>query len=348
LRPPESGEFVKWFANTFAEFTTLDFPNLRELGDFSTIEQNNARDGFCRFFNRVTLHENTVEKSVIDTEYENVHDREVAWYAAAEKLGFQRMPRIFQTRPLIMERLKGCHAWQIPHLTEREKRAVLADYLDSLEQLHRLDTAPTDKADIEQVYLVKTLERIRSVAGIIPVFSHETIVVNGRKCKNPFAGNDMEKGRETLLEFLPLLIPEKFTPIHGDATFSNTLIDDCLRVWFIDPRGYFYKPGIMGDPFYDFAKGYYSAVGHYDAFNRRKFKLYIDDETVEILMEPSAFSQTAESLFTERFTREMPRIRLLHALIWLSFSGYVRDDVDSVIGAFCLGLYWLQTAQEAS
>ena len=132
-------------------------------------------------------------------------------------------------------------------------------------------------------------------------------------------------------------------PIHGDATFSNTLVDDKLRVWFIDPRGSFAKPGIMGDEWYDFAKVYYSAVGGYDAFNRRKFKLHIDHETVEVLMEEPAFTLEARTIFPEYFGAEMGRIEVIHGLIWLALSGYARDDLDSAIGAFYLGLYWLET-----
>jgi len=38
---------------------------------------------------------------------------------------------------------------------------------------------------------------------------------------------------------------------------------------------------------------------------------------------------------------QMANIELLHGLIWLALSGYAKDDIDSVIGSFYLGLYWL-------
>jgi thiamine kinase-like enzyme len=142
---------------------------------------------------------------------------------------------------------------------------------------------------------------------------------------------------------MPKLQPERFVPIHGDATFSNTVIDDKLRVWFIDPRGYFVKPGIFGDARYDFAKVFYSAVGGYDAFNRRKFKLYVDNETVEILMEEPLFANAAREIFADYLGPDISKIEVLHGLIWLALTGYARDDVDSVIGAFYLGLYWLES-----
>ena len=98
----------------------------------------------------------------------------------------------------------------------------------------------------------------------------------------------------------------------------------------------------MGDPWYDFAKVYYSAVGGYDAFNRRKFKLHVDESTVEVLTETPRYARTAREIFTEYFGADLARIEILHGLIWLSLSGYVRDDIDSVIGSYYLGLYWLE------
>jgi hypothetical protein len=167
------------------------------------------------------------------------------------------------------------------------------------------------------------------------------MTVNGKKCRNVFS----EKYQGTIESLLPHLQPDFFCPIHGDATFSNTLVDDKLRSWFIDPRGYFSKSGIMGDPWYDFAKVYYSAIGGYDAFNRRKFKLHIDHETIEVLYEEPLYSGTALDIFSDYFGKDLARIEVLHGLIWLALSGYAKDDVDSVIASFYLGLYWLESGR---
>jgi len=138
-----------------------------------------------------------------------------------------------------------------------------------------------------------------------------------------------------------VLQTSQFTPIHGDPTFSNTIVDHNLKAWFIDPRGYFDKPGIYGDPMYDFAKVYYSAVGGYDNFNRRKFKLHIDEDTCEIIMPPPPTVDVAQSVFNELLPASVAKIELLHGLIWLALSGYAKDDIDSVIGSFYYGLYWV-------
>jgi hypothetical protein len=204
--------------------------------------------------------------------------------------------------------------------------------------LHDLGTQDADADDVRETYINKTLNRVNSVSKLIPNFTHDAVTVNGTKCKNIFH----EKHQHLFKEIADLLEPKYFTPIHGDPTFSNSLIDRNLRVWFIDPRGYFNKPGIWGDPTYDFAKVYYSAVGGYDSFNRRKFKLVIDSETVEILMEESKFTHAAEEIFKDYFKDDLKKIEVLHGLIWLALSGYAKDDIDSVIGSFYLGLYYLE------
>jgi hypothetical protein len=336
--PPPAGEFVRWLSETLPAFATLDCPDLKELGDFAAIETSNDRLGFSRFFNRVEMGETAVTKTVLDPRYQEVHDAEVAWYGEAARLGFRRIPKVLSTAPLVLERIRGLHAWQMTDLTPRERRAVLADGLDSLTALHDLGSAPADPAAVRDVYLTKTLARVASVSSLVPGFDRPSLNINGRKCRNPFA-----PAHAGLIEgLIGGLQPDRFTPIHGDPTFSNSLIDDKLRVWFIDPRGSFARPGILGDAWYDFAKLYYSAVGGYDAFNRRKFKLHIDHETVEVLMEEPAFIGEGRALFPEYFGADMARIEIIHGLIWLSLSGYARDDIDSVAAAFYLGLYWLE------
>jgi GTP:adenosylcobinamide-phosphate guanylyltransferase len=340
--PPISGEFVKWFSVNVPRFDLLKCDDMEELGDFSTIEDGNDRAGFCRFFNNVEIDNinGKVTKTVVDTAYDDVHRNEIAWYDEATKIGFRRIPRIYSRTPLIMEKINGIHAYNAADFSEREKRAVLADYLDGLISLHDLGSQPSSDIEIKNVYIDKTRSRVESVSALIPMFERDSVTVNGKKCRNIFA----ERHSHIFSKLQSALMVERFVPIHGDPTFSNTLVDDKLRVWFIDPRGSFAKPGIYGDCWYDFAKVYYSAVGGYDAFNRRKFKLHIDDDTVEVLMDTPVFASTAKGIFRDYFGDNQIRIEMLHGLIWLALSGYAKDDVDSVIGSFYLGLYWIEEA----
>jgi GTP:adenosylcobinamide-phosphate guanylyltransferase len=335
---PEEGEFVKWWANNIFSFSTFDVEQLEELGDFATIESENDREGFSRFFNKVIINDKTVEKQCIDVNYDHLIKGEIIWYERMKELGVRRIPNVLNLDPLIMSRIQGRHAYDMYDLTDREKRVVMADCLDTLIDLHEKAHVPVDPNDIKQVYIDKTISRVSSVSKLIPNFNKDSITINGVKCKNIFT----EKNSYIFDEVLSFLMPNKFTPIHGDPTFSNTLIDKHLRTWLFDPRGYFNKPGIWGDPNYDYAKLYYSAVGGYDKFNRRKFKLHVDDETAEILMEQPLFYQAGIETFKDFFQSDLQKIEILHGLIWLALSGYAKDDIDSAIGSFYLGLYWLE------
>lgn len=336
LKPPSSGEFVKWFSKNVERFETLNCNDLEELGDFATIEIQNDRAGFSRFFNEVKILETTVEKRAIDSDYTHLIQKEQSWYKSVGDLGFRRIPKIISTEPYVMERIQGNHAYQMTDLSDRERRSVLADYIESLTQLHDLGTKQSVDNEVKETYITKTISRVESVSKIIPGFDRSSMTINGLKCKNIFTDHHFFQ------EIFTSLNPKYFTPIHGDPTFSNSLVDKNLKVWYIDPRGYFAKPGIWGDPMYDFAKVFYSAIGNYDSFNRRKFKLFVDDETAEILIEDSQFASTGREIFVEYFGKNMGKIEVLHGLIWLAFSGYVKDDIDSVIGSFYLGLYYLE------
>lgn len=337
--PPLSGEFVAWFSQIVKDFDLLNCDDLQELGDFSTIEANNDREGFSRYFNQVSFDGDKVVKTVRDPAFQQLHQQEIAWYRQAAALGFRRIPQVYGEEPFTMARIEGQHIYQANDLTPREKRAVMADYLEALMDLHSRGTQVSDPSSIHKVYSEKTQSRVREVAKLIPGLDRPSLTINGRKCRNLFHPQHQQ---QLWAEILPFLAVRQFVPIHGDPTFSNSLIDDKLRVWFFDPRGSFAQPGIYGDRWYDFAKVYYSAIGGYDLFNRRKFKLYLDQETVEILLEEPVMALTARPIFQEFFGAELPRIEILHGLIWLSLTGYVKDDIDSIIASFYLGLYWLE------
>jgi len=336
---PANGEFVRWFSENVSFYKTQNISSVEELGDFSTIEQGNDSLGFCRFFNSVTVEENTVTKSAIDPAYKHLVEGEIEWYRKAKELGFKRIPDVHNVDPLVMSRIHGCHAWEIKDLTNREQRALLSDLLLTLIDLHDTTRTIAKPKDVHSVYIEKTKQRVLSVEKLIPGIDKASLTINGVKCANIFhpkhadVWNKIEKAVKAF----------SFTPIHGDPTFSNTVIDHNLKCWLIDPRGYFAHPNdIFGDPDYDFAKVYYSAVGGYDTFNRRKFKLFADGETAEIIMEEPVTANVAETVFEEFFPDSIDKIKILHGLIWLALSGYARDDIDSVIGSFYLGLYYLK------
>ncbi len=133
--------------------------------------------------------------------------------------------------------------------------------------------------------------------------------------------------------------PKAFQLIHGDCTFSNLMFDTFnMKAVLIDPRGYFGKTKFYGDVDYDWAKLYYSLKGDYDQFNRKKFTLNIKEKDVELSIESNNWSDMEEYFFNCLPEVNKYKIRLLHAIIWLSLTTYAWEDYDSICGAFYNGI----------
>ncbi|MGY9003498.1 MAG: NTP transferase domain-containing protein, partial [Rhodospirillales bacterium] len=188
-RPPEAGEFVRWFSSEVSRFVTLDCPDLQELGDLESLERSNDRAGFSRYFNKVTIREEEVQKEAIDPFYAHLIDKEKAWYRELGALGFRRIPDVRSEKPFVLERIKGDHPYTMLDLSQREQRAVVADCLDTLIALHDLSKAPVVEEDVTDVYVTKTLSRVESISAIIPGFDRPSVTINGRKCQNIFSGS---------------------------------------------------------------------------------------------------------------------------------------------------------------
>ena len=216
---------------------------------------------------------------------------------------------------------------------------MLKKIFDALEKLHSIGSINSSKDVLNEVYVVKTLQRVSKISLLIPESETEFYVVNGRKVKNLL----VDKFKEIIQEAVNTLeIPEKFSVIHGDPTFSNIMIKGEKPILF-DPRGYFGSLEIFGDQMYDFAKLYYSVAGNYDQFNQRNFRLHITGNKVDIEIRSNGWEDCSE-MFNEKFGDKMREMKILHALIWLSLAGYVLDDYDSILAAYFHGLELFEEA----
>lgn len=337
--PFEDGEFVDWFSTNYQEFETFELSEVDELGDFTHYENQITVKSHCRFFNNVKLEKDQVVKKCINKDYEHLIENEQNWYKEVSKYNFLRVPQVIDNNPYILSRINGNHPFEFEDLNVREKSSILIDILDNLSSLHTKDEIISKNNDIKDVYIDKTIKRLESVKNLFKFNKYETITINGLKCKN----YSFENLYELLKNFETKLHTDHFHPIHGDSTFSNIIIDKYLRSWLIDPRGYFSKKGIWGDPFYDFSKLYYSVFGNYDYFNRKKFKLFMNDSNIEIMIEDNIFKNIRNEIFNDYFSEtQLNKIKLIHSLIWLSLTGYVLDDLDSIYASYYLGLYWLE------
>ena len=111
-----------------------------------------------------------------------------------------------------------------------------------------------------------------------------------------------------------------------------------MKAILIYPRGYFGKTKLYGDVDYDWAKLYYSLHGEYDQFNRKKFTLDIREKEVELAIKPNNWADMEEYFFDLLPEVSRYKIKLLHAIIWLSLTTYAWEDYDSICGAFYNGI----------
>ena len=337
---PSQGECVRWLSQQPIQFDEMFLDDTYELGTLDNIAEYQQNSLVSRFFNSVEIVEDQVIKKARVQEFDKLIEIELNWYRTVHSFGFNRLPNLISKNPMTLSRIPGVHPFEL-EVNLQQKTEILTDIFQLLSQLHRCDRHPADAKIVEEVYLQKTCDRVNSVAQLIPYFDQPTIEVNGCLCRNPFH----PQYENWLSELVSEIKVDWFMLIHGDPTFSNMLIDPQNQGWLIDPRGYFGASLLYGDPMYDWAKLYYSVVGDYDPFNRRRFQLKIIGKQIDLDIESNGWKDL-EPMFVEHFSDKMSVIRLLHALIWLSLSGYVKDDYDSILASFYNGLFWLEKAVE--
>lgn len=342
---PRSGEFVRWLNSRFHDFDAVQLDDCEEVGNLSMATRHWETRGYARFFNDVHMLPQTVEKRGRTPEGEERINGEADWYAAAAERGFTAIPRVLGRSPLTMERIHGAHPDELK-LKPLQKYNQLNKIFGVLDKLHACGTATAAPEDCSNVYIRKTLQRVEKIHALIPHGHSPQFHINGMLCQNPFsdpatATTALQAGAEAYLS------PENFTFIHGDPTFANTLVDAEGGIFLIDPRTSFGKSRFFSDADYDWAKLCYSALGDYDAFNRRRFRLVVWNETITLDIDSAGFAFTRD-LFRERLGEaRLRKVEWLHAMIWLSLAGWVDDDVDSIMAAFFNGIYWLQRWKNA-
>jgi GTP:adenosylcobinamide-phosphate guanylyltransferase/aminoglycoside phosphotransferase len=319
-----------FLSDNYMPYEISSFVNQKcfEVGTIEKYEEILSKEVNHRFFNEVKIEDDKVYKKCVDLKYENVHQAEKDWYEYV-KDSFTRIPIIYSTDPLIMSRVEGNHAWEI----KSNKDWVIENYCDALQQLHSIKGScePLGDYDCADTYIFKPYQRVVEVKSIIEDFSKPVIEINRKSCRNPFC--DMRSFEEVVEN--NLLKNLHYTVIHGDCTFSNTLVDYLNQVWFIDPRGTFGGSKIYGDPRYDWAKLYYSAVGNYDKINSKKFSVDRSNG-IKLDIESNGYEHFGDYII-QRSKMTKVEMLLLHAGIWFSLSGYVKEDIEAVLYSFYKG-----------
>lgn len=334
---PDEGEFVRYLSKKNLRFERLNMYGGLEIGTMLSYFQNELNKPKCRPFNKMEFKGDIVLKYPLNDQGRKLAADEIAWYKKVTDLGYTNIPKIYGFDPLIMEKIKGQNIFEYAFLTKGFKKALLAKIVTALNDLHNIvPPEPANHEDCETNYITKTFERLATVQDLVPFAKDDFVIINGKKCTNIFAIKDK------ILEDVRSMYPTEFNLIHGDCTFHNMMIEtDGVRPILIDPRGYFGKTKFFGDVYYDWAKLYYSVVGDYDQFNRKNFSLEIKENEVDLMIVSNNWKEL-EDYFFEITQTNRKKIKLLHAIIWLSLTTYAWEDYDAICGAFYKGLLELQ------
>ena len=334
---PQDGEFVRWLSETRLSFQCLPLYHVKEYGLLSEYEK--IETSRCRPFNRTYVEDGYFVKEPVDAQGIVLAKREVAWYRRVQNQHFTAIPNIMSYEPLKMEAIKGKAIYEYNNFTYSEKEKILRQIIDCLKSVHTLEQILSDKLSYDEAYINKTFQRLEKIRKLVPFSDDKFIIVNGRRCRNVFFC------REELRQHLEQYYPLQFQVIHGDCTLSNIMLREDGSPVLIDPRGYFGNTELYGDPAYDWAKLYYSIIGNYDQFNRKRFTLTITETDITLRIVSNGWESLEAEFFRLLRDEITPKqIHLIHAIIWLSLTTYVWEDYDSICGAFYNGLYYLEEA----
>ena len=334
---PAEGEFVRWLQSRKMVFTELPLYRTHEYGLISEWEKLPKLK--CRPFNEVLIQDDRLIKRPITAQGEALAKSEIAWYQKLEGKNFANLPKIYSYDPLTMELIDGKNIYEYEDLPYEKKLDMLGQIISCLKEIHQMESIPADAASYENAYLGKTKDRLAKVKDLVPFADRETVVINGKECRNIFFCWD------EVTEKVMAYMPEYFCFIHGDCTFSNMMMKQDHIPVLIDPRGYFGYTAMDGDVAYDWAKLYYSLVGNYDQFNLKRFDLRIEEDQVHLTIKSNQWEALEEDFFNligDEISK--PQMKLLHAIIWLSLTTYAWEDYDSICGAFYNGLCYLEDA----
>ena len=335
--PGSVTQFLKESCVVLHEF---DMGDCKEVGTREALRYLDNKDNRCRPYNRITMFEDQVVKEGLTDEAKKLIEREIAWYKAVDEKGFKGIPQVYKLEPLTLARINGDNIFKF-ELSEREKIKVIDNLVLRLNELHDLVNGDLNYFDMQEDYYNKTMKRLRSIRDVVPFSNDEYIIINGRKCINVIACPDYLKQKVDRI-----ISDSNFGIIHGDCTLTNTLMDENFNIYFIDARGYFGKTPLIGDVYYDWAKVYYSIEGKFDQFNIRNFELNIKENEISFSIGASGWENLTEYFLNKIQNCDLYRLKLIHAIVWLSLASHCSDDYDSLCLAFYNGLYLLNTLED--
>ena len=306
--------------------------DLIDFGDMNKLAQAHSKEIVSRDFNSVEIKDNIVTKTAINSKGKDLQKKELRWYSKKPP----NTPKIMESTDdyFKMERAKGQPLYQC------YQEGIEVEVLEALKELHETNTQAVTqkivKRDLQIEVVDKTYDRKKSIQGLLDGFG----IVNSVN-KKPLI--DFDYMCTILYDRLTWFNKKrsKYTFIHGDPNFSNTMYDG-EKITFIDPRGYFGKTRLYGPETYEQAKVLYALSG-YDSFNAEvnfgHYELNDGDLNIQIppLQKISNLDPKNNTLFNEETYTWL-------ALIWVNLGGYFKNNPLKAVLAYYYGLHlatWL-------
>jgi len=342
---PQEGEFCNYLKNKNTLFQSFELKNIVEIGTIDDYKKFTGAFLNTRPFNNIRLEKKYIIKTPTNKQGQLIAKKERSWYKWVNQYKFNFIPKIYEYSPLKMQRINGRNIFD-SHFSNNEKYRMISQIIKNLKTIHNCKhktSVNSIYANDKEVILNKTKRRLDSVIDLIPFSSNQFIYINGKKCINFYKKWDLVINISS-----PFLGKNNYSPIHGDLTFSNILINKKKKIFFIDPRGYYGSSKITGDIDYDWSKLFYSISGNYDQFNAKNFTLEFQENSVLLKIHTNGWEKMTTHLFQEigATTAQKDKIRFYHAIIWLSLTSYAWDDYDSICGSFYNGILLMQKVYE--
>lgn len=277
-----------------------------------------------RFFNDVQITNDQVIKTAYNDQSIGLQDKETNWYVNASDSLQQYLPGYKTDKNrLILNKIIGT-SLQDAKLDKDFWRHKLPKLIEALHTDHQ----SVNQQSCIDTYILKPQNRLNEVKNTIDAWFGKSKVINGIDFSD-WAISQPPKD----------LYPEYFTFIHGDLQFSNTMIDNDGHIKMFDPRGYFGKTLLYGDPSYDIAKLAYGAIDNYHLINSGKFALHkLNNNNTIFVHQTNSISTDMDYFFTwarERYDISKEKLNFLIVGIWLSLTSYIIDSPLAIIASYC-------------
>lgn len=334
---PLDGEFVKYLKDKKIELNPFTLKDTIEIRDLEAYEKYTKNISPIRPFNQIIIGKKSVVKKPLDKQGEILIKYETNFYKNIKNYQLNFFPKVIKIKPLTLEKIRGKSLFYFPKLSLRSKKEILKQIVNNLNKLHTIKrTIPAVKENNKEAIIKKTYQRLTQIKNLVPNIKNEFFIINNVKCLNYYQHWHLIEKEANQYH------PSSYSIIHGDPTFSNTILDKKNKIFFLDPRGYYGNILLYGDIDYDWAKIFYSLKGNYDQFNLKKFKLVVSGNKVDLKINSNCWEELEDYFFELISLKKRNKVLFFHAIIWLSLTTYAWDNLDSILGAFYNGVYYMQ------